>query len=152
MWDWEFFLLPHPPHIFTARGFDASFSWCWNPGLQGLSRSPVIPPGWSARECGTVWSVTCYPTPQNPPLPPATACPKSSPPQLPISAPPTSLDECFFFKSLVVRLPYSSIFWQFWLFFVFKLVVILLLVVQGSKAYLPMLPPWLKVYYYYYYY
>ena len=43
------------------------------------------------------------------------------PPLLPISAPPTSLDECFFFISLVVGLPCSSIFHQFWLFFVFKL-------------------------------
>ena len=35
---------------------------------------------------------------------------------LPVSASPTvGLDECFFFNSLVVRLPYSSIFWQFWL-------------------------------------
>ena len=41
--------------------------------------------------------------------------------RLPVSTPPTSLDECFFFISLVVRLPYSSIFCQFWLFFVFKL-------------------------------
>ena len=50
-------------------------------------------------------------------------CRKSSPPQLPVSAPPTFLDECFFFISLVVRLPYSSIFCQFWLFFVFKLLL-----------------------------
>ena len=42
-------------------------------------------------------------------------CSESSPPQLPVSAPPTSLDECFF-NSLVVRFSYSSIFWQFWLF------------------------------------
>ena len=40
---------------------------------------------------------------------------------LPISAPPTSLDECVFFNSLVVELPYSSIFCQFWLFLAFKL-------------------------------
>ena len=40
-------------------------------------------------------------------LPP---CCELSPPQLPVSAPPTSLGECFFFNSLVVRLPYSSIF------------------------------------------
>ena len=33
------------------------------------------------------------------------------------------LDECFFFISLVVGLPYSSIFCQFWLFFVFKLLL-----------------------------
>ena len=41
---------------------------------------------------------------------------KSSPPGLPISAPPTGLDECFFFSSLAVTCPYSSIFCQFWLF------------------------------------
>ena len=33
--------------------------------------------------------------------------------------PPTSLDECFFFNTLVVGFPYSSIFWQFWSFFCF---------------------------------
>ena len=48
-------------------------------------------------------------------------CWESSPPHLPISAPPTGLDERFFFISLVVDLPYSSIFCQFWLFLVFKL-------------------------------
>ena len=35
--------------------------------------------------------------------------------RLPISAPPTSLNECFF-NSLVVGLPYNLIFWQFWSF------------------------------------
>ena len=39
----------------------------------------------------------------------------------PLAAMPTGLDECFFFNSLVVGLPYGSIFCQFWLFFVFKL-------------------------------
>ena len=53
-------------------------------------------------------------------LPP---CRTSSLPQLPISAPPTILNECFFFNSLVVGLLYSANFWQFWLFFVFKFVV-----------------------------
>ena len=52
--------------------------------------------------------------------------------RIPISAPPTSLCECFFFNSLVVRLPYSSIFCQFWLFFVFKFVVVLLVVGGGT--------------------
>ena len=42
---------------------------------------------------------------------------------LPVSAPPTGLDECFFFISLVIGLPYSLIFCQFWLFFVFKLLL-----------------------------
>ena len=49
------------------------------------------------------------------------------------------------FNSLVVRLPDSSIFWQFWLFFVFKFVVVLLLVVQGSEAYLPVPPFWPEI-------
>ena len=48
-------------------------------------------------------------------------CHQSHPPWLPISAPPTGLNECFFFISVVVRLPCSSIFCHFWLFFVFKL-------------------------------
>ena len=52
---------------------------------------------------------------------PATALPRVLSTPLPVSAPPTDLDECFFFISLVVRLPYSSIFCQFWWFFVFKL-------------------------------
>ena len=61
-------------------------------------------------------------------------CQVSSPPKLPISIPPTGLNECFFFNSLVVRLPYSSIFWHFWLFFVFKFVVVLYLVVGGGSV------------------
>ena len=67
-------------------------------------------------------------------------CHTSSPTQLPVSDPHTGRDKCFFFISFVVGLPYSSIFWQFLLLFVFKFVVVLLLVRQGSKAYLPMLP------------
>ena len=50
---------------------------------------------------------------------------KSSPPWLPVSAPPTSLDECFFFISLVVGFLYSSIFCQFWLFTYSSLSIIL---------------------------
>ena len=70
-------------------------------------------------------------------------CRKSSPMGLPVPALPTGLDECFFFIFLVVRLLYSSIFRQFWLLFVFKFVVVLLLVVQGG--YLPTPPSWLEV-------
>ena len=47
-------------------------------------------------------------------------------PRLHVAALPAGLDECFFFNSLVVRLPYKSIFCQLWLFFVFKFVVVLL--------------------------
>ena len=62
-------------------------------------------------------------------------CPNcASLPQLCISAPSTGQDECFFFKSLVVGILYSSIFWQFWLFFVFKLLVVLPLVFEEAKC------------------
>ena len=66
---------------------------CTNVGLQGLLAA-------------------AWPAPFHNPPP----CLESSPPPLPVSTPPTGLDECFFFISLVVRLPYSSIFCQFWLF------------------------------------
>ena len=66
--------------------------------------------------------------------PPASTCCKSSLPWLPISAPPTGLDECFFFISLVVGLPYSSIFSQFWLFFVFKLLLSFFWLCKGAQC------------------
>ena len=69
----------------------------------------------------------------------------SSSSRLLVFAPPTHWEEYFVFKSLVVRLPYSWTFWQFWLFLVLKLVVILLFVVQGSKVCLPMPPSWSEV-------
>ena len=72
-------------------------------------------------------------------------CCESSLPQLPIFTPPTGLNECFFFNSLVVRLPYSLIFCQFWLFFVFKFVVVLLSVVRGGPVCLPTPPSWPEV-------
>ena len=65
----------------------------------------------------------------HPPSPSATALLRVLSAWLPISAPPTSLDECFYVNFLVVRLPYSLIFWQLWLFFVFQFVIVRLLVV-----------------------
>ena len=62
-------------------------------------------------------------------------CHVCSPPRLPISAPPTSLDECFFFISLVVGLP-SLIFCQFWLFFVFTLLSFFWLCEEAQCVYL----------------
>ena len=66
-----------------------------------------------------------HPTPQSttPLGPPATALLGVLSTWLPVSTPPTNLDECFFFISLVVGLPYSLIFCQFWLLFVFKLLL-----------------------------
>ena len=43
-------------------------------------------------------------------------CNESSPPFLSVSAPPTGMDECFFFISLVVGLLCGSFSCQFWLF------------------------------------
>ena len=125
------------PASSTSTGFFQRFwgfiSLWWKPGLYGQSRSLVVLPVLSARKCGTVQSLQ--------PLP----CHESSPPWLPISTPPASLDECFFFNSLVVGLPYSWIFCQFWLIFVFKFVDVHLLVVQGGKVYLPTPPSWPEV-------
>ena len=73
-----------------------------------LRHSESGPLGLSVRKCGAAGSVSGH-----------TACPvhptlrqsqsrhgnESSPPWLPVSTPPTGLDECFFFNSLVVRLP-----------------------------------------------
>ena len=107
--------------------------------MLGLPHSPVVPPSLFARKCGTTRSAShCLIHLFFQPLP----CHTSSLPWPPVSVPPTGLDECFFFNSLVVGLLYSWIFWHFWLFFVFKFVVVLLLVVRGGTVYLPMPPYW----------
>ena len=101
----------NPHKFFTASSFESlvslpetlGFVVCLDPLLFLL-----------AYLCVNVGSPTWSPT-----LP----CCRSSLPWLPFSASHTSLDECFF-NSLVVGLPGSLIFWQFWLFFAFKLVVI----------------------------
>ena len=68
--------------------------------------------------CGIRQLLLVYPAPQSAASlgPPATALLPVLSTQLCVSTPPTSLDECVSFNSLVVRLPYSSIFCQFWLF------------------------------------
>ena len=86
--------------------------------------------GWSASFpcrssylCANVWpGGHCLPHsfPQSASLWVRPRCHQSRVPQLPISVLPTGLDKCFFFISLVVGLPYNSIFCQFWLLFVFK--------------------------------
>ena len=89
------------PTTETPTGFYCQKSWGfislrWNPGFWGLSLSPVVPPGLSARRCGTTWSTShCVAT------------------VLSTWAahlyPSTGLDECFFFNSFVVWLPYGLI-------------------------------------------
>ena len=129
---WDFLQLQQPPHVFTVRGFEALFPHagildcvvCLAPQLF----LPVYPhanmglPGPSAAA--------------SPGLPVTTrSCRVSSPPQLPDTILPTSLDECFVFNSLVVRLPCSSIFLAVLvIFFVFKFVFVLLLLLYEEES------------------
>ena len=117
---------------FSVRGFEAFF-----PHTGTLGCTVCLAPGLSACKCisRSASRLACHRF--------SSRCLARSPVHPAAHLlPPTSLDDCFFFNSLVVRLPYSSTFWQFWLFFVFKSVVILLLVVQGNKIYLSAHPSW----------
>ena len=111
LWGWKFLLLrPQPPQVFSIRGLRLYF----------LALQPWVVWCVSLRICSSwficVWMWDC---PLHQPLPcqvhQPQRCHKSSLPRLPVCAPSPGLDECFFFNSLVVRLPYSSIFCQFWL-------------------------------------
>ena len=77
-----------PPQFFTARGFEALASLMWFVPQFFCSAYPHMKVG-------------------SPGLP-AAAFPCALSPQLPVSTPPTGLDESFF-NSLVVGLPYSLI-------------------------------------------
>ena len=129
----------NPQGVFNQR-FEALFPCAGALGLCSLFRSPFIPPGSSAWKCGTTGSTShhlegsascslpascrlaCSSQESAASLgQPVTILPRVLSGQLCVSAPPTHLVECVFFNSLVVRLPCSSIFCQFWLFFVFKL-------------------------------
>ena len=108
------------PTGFYSQRFWGSISPSWNSGFHGLSCSPVVPFSLSAHKCGTIQSTSCHHfhlVLQPPP------CPMSSPSWVPLSVPPTGLNECYFFKSLVVGLPYILIFWQFWLFLFLNLLL-----------------------------
>ena len=86
---------------------------CANVGLQGLPATTL----WGL--LAAAWSAPFHNPPTSLGLPAAALLGVLST-RLPVSAPPTSLDECFFFISLVVGLPHRLIFCQFW-FFVFFL-------------------------------
>ena len=116
-----------PMGIFN-QGFEASFPCSGALGCMLCFAPLVFLPVYLCANVGPrgLLAVTLPASFHNPPPlcvhQPPTCC-ESSLPQLPIFTPPTSLDECFFFISLVVRLPYSSIFCHFQLFFVFKLLL-----------------------------
>ena len=122
--------------------------------ILGLRYIPAVEPwvSWSVLlpSCSS-WSIHMQmwhcPLSQSPPRRPgpvAATLPSVLSAHWPVSAPPTSVNECFF-NSLVVGLPYSLISWQLWLFFVFQFVVVLVLVVRGGTVYLPMSPSWPEV-------
>ena len=113
---WQFIPPTQPPPVFTAWNYGDDSSQCWNPGLCNLawdldcSLQRYL--SWflsTTCECGTACSITTAASPCH-----TTSLRLSA--HLCNSTPPTHLDECGFFKSLVVRLPYSLIFWWFWLF------------------------------------
>ena len=105
----------------------------------GLSRFPAGPPGLSARGCGT---------PPPTPSPPATALPQVLSTRLTVSAPPAIWVDVssltlgcqnsiqFHFLSVLVG-------------FVFKFVVVLLLVVRRGTVCLPIPPSWPEVLFYF---
>ena len=104
---------PHRCFQSEVLGF---ISLNWNPGLLGLYRSPVVPPGLSAHKCGTDQS--------------AIRCLAGSTSRR-LATSPLLLVAClcfsywsrwmFLLNSLVVRLSYSWIFCEPSLLFVFKL-------------------------------
>ena len=102
------------PHLCLQSEVWGFISLFYNSGLHGRSRSQLVPPGLSAHEYGTTQSAICCLAGSS-----ATALLGVLSTWLPISAPPTSLDECFFFNSLVIRLPCHLIFCQFWGWFLF---------------------------------
>ena len=105
---------------FIARALESLVSRTESLGVT-VCLAPLLPLSLSTHECGTTWLAS-------PSLSHSVCCFTVHPLLwLPMSTPPTSLNECFF-NSSVVRVPCSMTFWLFW-FFVFKLVVILLLVV-----------------------
>ena len=62
LWSWEFLLPPQPPQVFFNQRFWGFIPapQCWNPGLCGLSCSPVVPPSLSTCKCGTTHSTSCH--------------------------------------------------------------------------------------------
>ena len=141
LWGWEFLMPPQPPQVFSVRDFEALFP---QPGTLGCMVC-VVPQ----------FFLLVYPHANvGPPSLPATASP-----DLPSAASPTGSSSCRLAACPLcpscLSLPLLPVWmnvsltswlldfhtvwflWQFWLFFVFKFVVVFLLVVWGGRVYLP---------------
>ena len=119
------------PTDFYSQRFWGFISLCWNPRLCGLSRSPVVPPRLSEHKRGTARSTSRH-------LATSPLCPGCpSPPLLLV----------WMNVSLTPQLSdfHQLIFWRLWLFFVFKFVVVLLLVVWRGTVCLPTPLSWPEV-------
>ena len=96
-------LLPQPPQVFSISGLRLYFPTeleLWD--VQSAPQSTSCCLAGQLQLCLLCSTISCW------------VC-------QPLPTPPTGVDECFSFVSLVVGLSYSLIFCQFWLFFVFKL-------------------------------
>ena len=100
---------PTPTGVFNQR-FEALFPPCWSPGLRGLPCSPPFLPVYLCASVGPQGLlVVRLPAPFVASLGPTTAMRVLST-LVPVSAPPTSLDECLFCISLVSDpLPFDSL-------------------------------------------
>ena len=137
LWGWEFLLLPQPPQLLSVRGFEALFPRAGTLGCAVCLSSQLFllvylhtnvgPPAATSPALSSSHCLAMHPF--------CPGCP--SPPLRPMWM-------NVFFNSLVIGLPYSSIFWHFWLFLTFKIVV-LLLVVKRGKVHLPTPPSWQEV-------
>ena len=140
LWDWECLPPLRPPLIFTARGFEALVSHVGTLCCS-VCLAPQFLPGYLHANVGLA-------------SPPATTLPTlvhqllfccaSSLLWLPVSTIPTSLNECFFI-SLVVRLPYSLISWQFWLFLFLNWLLPFFWLFEYAKHYVRKSPSWLEL-------
>ena len=125
-----------PTDVFSQR-FWGFISPLWSPGLCCLSRSPVVLPVYLHVNVG----LPSLPASASPRLPSA-ALPWVLFTWLPISASPTSLDECFSLTPWLSDFHTVRFSGNSGCFLIFKFFVVLLLVVQRGTVYPPKPPSW----------
>ena len=139
LWGWEFLMPWQPPQVFIARSFEALFPQARTLGCEVCLYSPVVLP-----ECHTqMWDLPVHK------LPPCSVeftshffacsvlqpCSPCSPACLALH-PSYQSQWMFLLQLLGCRTSIQFNFCQFWLFFVFKFVVLLLVVWGGFHSWL----------------